>query len=105
MTSSERAHVSRSIERALMDCVAPPSKGGATNPSVSSSRFLVQRRIFDGPTVKGWIIALYNVPGAVPGATAPPHEFKLAAVDHNSTAVPPQLSETNPMGTFSSNPL
>ena len=33
-------------ERSLMDCVAPPSKGGRRNPSVTLSRFLVAKGDF-----------------------------------------------------------
>ena len=50
MTSSEERTSAEAegyrIERALMDCVAPPRRGGGRNPSVSSSRFLVAKGDF-----------------------------------------------------------
>ena len=50
MTSSRKQRMSAEvegyrIERSLMNCAAPPSKGGRRNPSVSSSRFLVAKGV------------------------------------------------------------
>ena len=63
------------IERSLMDCVAPASKGGRRNPSVSSSKFSVAKGDFRPARLLRLSVAFVLPVGACAQRPLPPLVF------------------------------